>query len=301
MSIPSPEKGVCLPPKSGAEISDRPQEFDPGSTMSTPISMNFGERVSAYEAYLESPHGRLRSEIVWQQLSSFMAKSWSPEPPPLQILDIGCGTGELSLRLAARGHGVTLLDPVKQMLDRAQENAQVLEPPPSVPPRFIAGSVEEAPDLTEGKTFDLLLCHTVLEYLPNPESALVSFRSLLKSGGHLSLVVLNHWQGPLRHAIRDHKFDEAKRALAGESFRDTVFELPRKAVVAEELHNHLEAAGIEIIDQGGILVFSDYLPPAMLDDPSRAPTLFRLELEAGALSPFKDVARYLHLWGRRAG
>jgi len=301
LSIPSPEKGVCLPPKSGVEISHGPQEFDPGSTMSTPISMTFGERVSAYEAYLESPHGRLRSEIVWQQLSSFMAKSWSPEPPPLQILDIGCGTGELALRLAGRGHAVTLLDPVKQMLDRAQEKAQELEPAPSVPPRFIAGSVEEAPHLTEGKTFDLLLCHTVVEYLPSPESALVPLRSLLNSGGFLSLVALNHWQEPLRHAIRDRKFDEAKRALAGEALADSVFGLPRKGMVADDLHRDLEATGIDVVAHKGILVFSDYLPPALLEDPSYLTTLLHLELEAGALSPFKDVARYLHLWGRRAG
>lgn len=302
MSVHSlPGERHLLAPPSGEEISDRPQDLDPGSTMSTPAYMTFAERVSAYEAYLKSPHGRLRSEIVWQQLSSFMAKSWGPEPPPLQVLDIGCGTGEVALRLAVRGHAVTLLDPVKQMLDRVQEKAQALEPAPSVPPRFIAGSVEEAPDLTEGKTFDLLLCHTVMEYLPSPESALVPLRSLLNSGGFLSLFALNHWQEPLRHAIRDRKFDEAKRALAGEAFRDTVFELPRKAVVAEEFHKDLEDAGIEVIDHAGILVFSDYLPAATLDDPSHASTLFHLELEAGALSPFKDVARYLHFWGRRAG
>jgi S-adenosylmethionine-dependent methyltransferase len=263
--------------------------------------MNFGERVSAYEAYLESPHGRLRSEIVWHQLSSFMAKSWSPEAPPLQILDIGCGTGELTLRLAARGHAVTLLDPVKEMLDLAQEKTHALEPPPSIPPRFVAGSIEEASDLLEGKTFDLLLCHTVVEYLPNPESALPSIRSLLNLGGFLSLVTLNHWQEPFRHAIRDHKFDEAKRALAGESFTDTVFELPRKAVVAEEFHKDLEDAGIEVIDHAGILVFSDYLPAATLEDLSHLPTLFHLELKAGARSPIKEMARYLHFWGRRAG
>lgn len=301
MSIPSPEKGVCLPPESGVEISHRPEEFDPASTMFTPIFMTFGQRVSLYEEYLKCPHGRFRVDIIWQQLSSFMANSWGPEPPPLQVLDVGCGTGELALRLAARGHAVTLLDPVKEMLERAREKAQALEPAPSVPPRFIAGSVEEAPDLTKGKIFDLLLCHTVVEYLPNPESALVFFRSLLNSGGFLSLVALNHWQEPLRHAIRDHKFDEAKRALAGEALADSVFGLPRKGMVADDLHRDLEATGIDVIAHKGILVFSDYLPPALLEDPSYLTTLLHLELEAGALSPFKDVARYLHLWGRRAG
>lgn len=268
--------------------------------MPTPISMSFAERVSAYEAYLKSPHGRLRTEIVWQQLSRYMAAGWGPKPPPLEILDIGCGTGELALRLAARGHAVTLLDPAKEMLDLAQEKARALDLPQSTLPQFVVGSVEELPDLLKGTVFDLLLCHTVVEYLSTPESAVVPCRLVLKPGGFLSLVSLNRWQEPLRLAIRDRKIDEATRALAGESFTDTVFELPRKAMVADELHRHLESAGIEVIDHQGILVFSDYLPPTMVEDSPHLSTLLRLELETGARSPYREVARYIHLWGRRA-
>lgn len=263
--------------------------------------MSLAERVSAYEAYLESPHGRLRVEIVWQQLSRFMTTSWGPEPPALQVLDIGCGTGELAFRLAARGHAVTLLDPMKEMLDRAQEKVQTLVPPPNIPPRFIAGSVEEATRLLKGRTFDLLLCHTVVEYLQNPEGALVPFRSLLNLGGFVSLVSLNRWQEPLRLAIRDHKIDEATRALAGESFRDTVFELPRKAMLADELYRHLASAGINVVTYEGILVFSDYLPASMLQEQSHIEPLLRLELESGTRSPYRDLARYIHLWGRHTG
>lgn len=269
--------------------------------MSKPGSMTFAERVSAYEAYLKSPHGRFRSEITWQQLSRFMAAGWGPKPPPLEILDIGCGTGELALRLAARGHAVTLLDPAKEMLDLAQEKARAWSPPPCIPPRFVAGSIEEAPDLLAGKTFDLLLCHTVVEYLANPESMFVSFRSLLNTKGCLSLVSLNRHQEPFRLAIRDRRPEEATRGLAGESFRDTVFELPRKAMVADELCTHLGATGIGVIDHHGILVFSDYLPPAILEEAVHRETLLRLELEAGSRSPYKEVARYIHLWGRRVG
>lgn len=272
-----------------------------GSTMSKPGSMTFAERVSAYEAYLKSPHGRFRSEIMWQQLSGFMITGWGSELPSLQVLDMGCGTGGLALRLAARGHAVTLLDPAKEMLDLAQEKARAMDPPPCIPPRFVAGSIEEAPDLLAGKAFDLLLCHTVVEYLPNPESVFVLFRSLLNTEGCLSLVSLNRWQEPFRLAIRDRKTEEAVRALAGESFRDTVFDVPRKAIIADELRRHLEATGIDIIDQQGILVFSDYLPPAILEDAVHRETLLRVELEAGSRSPYKEVARYIHLWGRHAG
>ena len=269
-------------------------------TVSTPMSMAFAKGASAYKTYLESPHGRFRLEIVWHQLSAFMAKAGRPDAAPLQVLDVGCGTGELALRLAARGHAVTLLDPVEEMLHLAKQKAEALEPPPVNPPYFLQGSLEEAPDLLEQKTFDLLLCHTVVEYLPNLEGAVIPFRSLLTVGGFLSLVTLNRFQEPLRLGIRDRKFDEARRALTGEVPMDSLFGLPRSGMGIDEVQAHLEAIGIDVGAQEGIFVFADYLAPGTLEDPSCSAALLRLELEAGARAPFKEVARYLHLWGRRA-
>jgi len=260
----------------------------------------FAKGASAYQAYLKSPHGRLRLELIWRQLSDFMGKAWRADRRPLQVLDIGCGTGELSLRLAARGHAVIFLDPVEEMLRLAEETARALETPPVIPPRFVHGSLEEACDLFGTGTFDLLLCHTLLEYLPDRRSALVPLRALLVPGGFLSLVAVNRWQEFLRLAIRDGKLDEARRALAGDVRMDSLFGLPRNGVLKDQLQAQLEAAGIHIVAHAGIFVFADYLPAGKLEDASCFSTILHLELEAGGLSPFREVARYLHLWGRRA-
>ena len=264
------------------------------------MSLAFAKGATAYKAYLESPLGRLRLELTWHQLSGFMGKAWGADRGPLKVLDIGCGTGEVALRLAARGHAVTLLDPAEEMLRFAKEKAQALPSPPVIPPRFLQGSLEEAPDLVGKNSFDLLLCHTLLEYLPNPEGALTPLRTLLTSGGFLSLVALNRWQEPFRLAIRDGKFDEARRALDVEVPTDSLFGLPRKGMVRDELQAQLTADGIAVVAHAGIFVFSDYLPPATLEEPSSFTALLRLELEAGGVSPFREVARYFHLWGRLA-
>ncbi|MFQ5962102.1 MAG: methyltransferase domain-containing protein [Candidatus Methylomirabilales bacterium] len=269
--------------------------------MPTPVSIAFAKGASAYQEYLESPHGRLRLEIIWHQLSAFMAKAWGPNPEPVRVLDVGCGTGEVALRLAAQGHAVTLLDSVAAMLDLAKDKLRGMDTPPPIAPCFLHGSLEEASDLLEKRTFDLLLCHTVVEYLPNPESALIPFRSLLSRGGFLSLVTLNDWQEPIRLAVRDRKFDEARGVLAAERTTDSLFGIPRKGMVTDELCTQLEAIGIEVLVHEGILVFADYLPSMALEDPSHFRSLLRLEVEAGTRSPFKEVARYLHLWGRRTG
>jgi S-adenosylmethionine-dependent methyltransferase len=267
--------------------------------MFAPFVMTFGKGTSAYKAYLEGPHGRLRLEILWHQLESFMVQAWGAEPRRLDVLDVGCGTGAVPLRLAASGHAVTLLDPAEEMLGLARERARTLAPHPVNPPRFIAGTLEEAAALLPNKTFDLVLCHALLEYLPAPLGALRLLSALLRPGGCLSLVVLNQWQEPLRLAIRDGKLDEARKALASPGTADSLFGLPRQAMTFEALRSALEAAGIQVVGRAGLFVAADYLEPRDLEEPSYFDALLRLEVEAGMQSPFMDIARYLHLWGRR--
>lgn len=260
----------------------------------------FAKGVSAYRAYLGSPHGRLRLEVIWHQLAGFLQAAWGREAGPRRVLDVGCGTGELPLRLAAQGHAVTLLDPVEEMLRLADESVRAQAPPPAIPPVLVRGSLEEGPGRFAQSPFDLVLCHTLLEYLPEPGSALAPLRRLLAPGGHLSLVALNRWQEPFRLAVRDGDLEGARRALAGDGLRDAVFGLPRSGLERERLSAEVAAAGITVLTCAGVLVFADYLPARSLEEPDSRERLLRLELEAGARTPFGEVGRYLHLWGRRA-
>lgn len=268
--------------------------------MNKPIALAFREQAFAYRDYLEGPYGRLRQEIAWRQLATFIERVRGAMSIPLRILDAGCGTGGLALRLAAKGHKVTLLDPVEEMLRLAMEKAKTLSPPPAFPPCFLQGALEEVPSLFKGGAFDLILCHFLLEYLPDPRPAITALHHALRTGGLLSLVTLNRWQEPLRLAIRDLQFPEAQRALLPTTSPNSLFGLPRRGFDKEELKALLEEVGFEIPEEGGISIFADYLPKTVIEEPSMFEALLSLEEEAGTSSPLKDVARYLHLFGRKA-
>src|SRR5574337_2073645 len=99
-----------------------------GAAMDQPIASAFGKQAVAYRDYLAGPSGRLRQEIAWRRVSTFLQSIWNTASVPRSILDAGCGAGELALRLAQIGHQVVLLDPAEEMLSIAQGQAKTLRP-----------------------------------------------------------------------------------------------------------------------------------------------------------------------------
>jgi cyclopropane fatty-acyl-phospholipid synthase-like methyltransferase len=76
--------------------------------------------VVAAESDLEASHGLLTDAQAraWRRIVAGLAGT-----APLDVLDIGCGTGFLSFLLAAQDHRVTGVDIASTMLARAREKA----------------------------------------------------------------------------------------------------------------------------------------------------------------------------------
>jgi ubiquinone/menaquinone biosynthesis C-methylase UbiE len=100
----------------------------------------------------------------------------------LEVLDVGCGTGEIGLLFAELGHHVTCLDLSDKMIARAREKA--LKKGFDV--TFRKGDAE-APQF-EAETFDLVVNRHLLWTLPHPDTAVRSWRNLLKKDGMLIVV-----------------------------------------------------------------------------------------------------------------
>jgi SAM-dependent methyltransferase len=101
----------------------------------------------------------------------------------LQVADLGCGTGTLSVLLASEGgHFVSGVDFSPEMIRRAREKSDRTVPKPA----FIVADAADPP-LAKG-SFDVVLSRHVLWAMPDPAVALRNWIELLTPAGVLILI-----------------------------------------------------------------------------------------------------------------
>jgi ubiquinone/menaquinone biosynthesis C-methylase UbiE len=96
------------------------------------------------------------------------------------VLDVGCGTGSLALRLAPSAATVHGLDISSEMIRIARGKAQV-EPAANV--CFHVGSFDASFDLFEPESLDGVCAYSLLHLLQDRPAALGRIHRLLKPGG----------------------------------------------------------------------------------------------------------------------
>jgi 2-polyprenyl-3-methyl-5-hydroxy-6-metoxy-1,4-benzoquinol methylase len=134
----------------------------------------------AAAAFDNEPDHGLRDPSVrgaWTKL----LKAWLPATRAA-ILDVGCGTGSLSVVLAELGHDVTGIDLSPAMISRAAAKAADAG-------QSISFQVMDAafPHLSL-HYFDAIVCRHLLWALPEPAQVLRRWVELLKPGGRLVLI-----------------------------------------------------------------------------------------------------------------
>ncbi|MGW2720671.1 class I SAM-dependent methyltransferase [Streptomyces sp. NPDC001492] len=105
--------------------------------------------------------------------------SWLPERPS-DVLDLGCGTGSLSLLASEQGHHVTGVDSSPAMVGLARAKLAGRDA------AFLVGDAA-APPVGEQR-FDVVLVRHLLWALPEPGRVLRHWRELVRPGGRLVLV-----------------------------------------------------------------------------------------------------------------
>jgi SAM-dependent methyltransferase len=233
----------------------------------------------------------------------------------LDIVDAGGGTGGSAVPLAGQGHTVTVIDPSPDSLAAAQRRAAEM----NVQLRAVQGDVGDLAGVIGEQGADLVLCHSVLEYVDSPAAAMTTVASVLRPGGAVSVLATSAVAAVIHRALAG-RFDEARRLLAAVGGPAGVGQAgvgqaggpggrpgsgadggagPRRFTLAE-VTGLIEGAGLRPGAAHGIRVFADLVPGSFADvDPGAADALRALEQAASTHPAFHDFAAQFHVLGYR--
>lgn len=247
------------------------------------VDDRFAGRADGFDAHYTESRGRVRLDLVLERLGRVLP------PPPARILDAGGGTGAFAIPLASVGHEVTVIDQSADWLEHARAKADAAD----VTLKLINIGLESLTDADLGP-FDALLCHAVLMYVEAPEEALRSLRSVAAPGALLSVLEKNRDGIALRPGLQGD-YAEARRLLTE---RESVGRLgvENRAFSVEEWLVILGETGWRADDWVGIRLFSDSAPDDLDADAYSA--LLELERAAGAMDPYRQVSRLVHVIAR---
>lgn len=138
---------------------------------------------------------RLFKRIVWKQLGNIKNK---------RILDFGSGKGVTSNHFAI-SNDVTAIEPSQEMLLNAWKDYDYTQ---------IVGDISSLSKF-EDNSFDMIICHNVLEYIENKEQVINEFSRVLKVGGILSIVKHNRAGRVMQMAVLLDDFEKANNLLDG--------------------------------------------------------------------------------------
>lgn len=237
-----------------------------------------------------SSKGYVRLNVLWEDLLSGI-----PEIAHggLRVLDAGGGAGHVALRIASFGNTVVLCDPSREMLGRAEANANRVGLTNLV--TVVHSSIQDLEGSIGGR-FDVITCHAVLEWLANPKVILGKLVEFLKEDGRLSLMFYNRNAALLKQILRGESTAALQEREQGGS--------PRKwgdeaTPLAEEIvRGWLDEFGLEVEAKAGIRIFHDHLPDAARRQ-GRLGDLLETEKELRDREPFASLGQHVHLVCKR--
>lgn len=134
---------------------------------------------SAADSFDDDPDHGLRDPRVKQAWATRLT-TWLPDPPA-DVLDLGCGTGSLSVLLAQQGHRVTGVDLSPKMAAHARRKLAAA----NLDAQVLVGDAANPP---LDHPVDVVLARHVLWTLPDPTAALRHWIALCRPGGRLVLI-----------------------------------------------------------------------------------------------------------------
>jgi S-adenosylmethionine-dependent methyltransferase len=230
----------------------------------------FGQALHKWQEENTMPWGRLRYHSTWKNIAKHI-----DEDRPLRILDIGGGDGMDAIHYAGLGHSVTLSDCSPTMLSEAKKSAE--EQGVAERLRFIQTDPEAVPDLFHEQPFGLILCHMMIEFVPDAQLFLGNACKLLSTNGLFSVLDTNRYSDVYLQAFQMKSLPGTHNAVgAKEYFHPWVNRLtPRFS--ADEIIDQFGRYNCSLVGHYGVLSVCAYLPNEPKFDPQYYSQLEKLE------------------------
>ncbi|EGE54759.1 class I SAM-dependent methyltransferase [Streptococcus parauberis] len=229
--------------------------------------------LESYKEMLAQPWGKIQYELTFVQLAHIKNQ---------RVLDFGAGFG-LTSQFLAKENEVIAIEPNEAVLD------------PQTPQAFqkILGSIEKVEEL-EAQSFDLIICHNVLEYVAPQERTtyLQALKRVLKPDGQLSIIKHNQAGKVMQAAVFENRIDKALGLLNGEDFESVSF-TQGTTYSLEEL---LDASQMTLVKYQGLRCFYSLQPNAFKTGDNWFAEMTQLELAVCDLKPYKDISFLQHIW-----
>ncbi|WP_158851812.1 methyltransferase domain-containing protein [Saccharothrix deserti] len=245
--------------------------------------MTFDSATRQWREWQQSPWGRLRYTQAEANLARHLPST------PSKVLDLAGGDGADALRLARRGHHVTVVDQSTEMLAEAERSFAS----EGLPVRLVRADLAELPEDVRGE-YDVVLVHNVIQYLADPAAALRTAVSLVAPGGVLSVIAINRHSEPLRKATLGLDPAGALAALDTDQARTHTFDTTLTQYTADQVVGWLD--GCAVLGHYGICAVTGYIADnSRKHDPAFFADLERLELALADRMPYPLIARFFHV------
>lgn len=130
---------------------------------------SFDRQALTYDMDRNGSHAREQYSIILQKMENFRFAN---------VLDVGCGTGEILKRIHKRYPEVSLTG-----VDISEKMLEVAKVKIGNKATLLWADAEMLP--FSDATFDLIVCSDSFHHYPNPQKVLAEFRRVLKGGGNL--------------------------------------------------------------------------------------------------------------------
>ena len=148
--------------------------------------------------------------------------------------------------------------------------------------------------------WDLVLCHNVVQYVPDLERALQTVTSLVAPGGQLSLMAPNPAGEVVAALVRAQDLGRALELLDAPTTTTVTFDHVVRRIEADQAVRLIEDGGLKVTARHGIRCANELLvDDGRKQDPAFWAALERLELAMCDREPWVRTGRFWQLVAER--